>query len=412
MKILLLAFCLTGLSYSSFSQNTFPASGNVGIGISAPNSPLHILGSSAANQAELRIQNTDSGGSIWRIGDAIGAPAGTFTIYNVTNSLLPFTILGNNGNVGIGTATPNSLLNLYANAPAIELSPSSYGGTTYGTYLGSMNTAEGVLQLGNNGQNDIVGGNNNVGGFLRFIVNNTSTFPSAPNGIVAMLINSSGNVGIGTTSPSYKLDVNGGLHTVGTSELGGGYFHVSTDGSFTTSANYTFRDGVGINNPNGSSFANGSSVMSVGAMSNGISLITTGNIGIGTTDTKGYMLAVNGPAIATSVIVKLYANWPDYVFKKDYRLPKLSDVKTYIDKNHHLPEMPTEVQIAKDGLNLGEMNKLLVKKMEELTLYLIDKDQEIKTQQQFIQSQQAMNISLQKQLDELRKDISTLKLKQ
>ncbi|MFI5163410.1 MAG: hypothetical protein ACHQHN_19175 [Sphingobacteriales bacterium] len=123
-----------------------------------------------------------------------------------------------------------------------------------------------------------------------------------------------------------------------------------------------------------------------------------GNVSIGTTNPQDYKLAVNGSAIATSMTVKLYANWPDYVFKKDYQLPKLTDIKTYIDANHRLPDMPSEQQIAKDGLNLGEMNKLLVKKVEELTLYLID--------------QQKVNQSLQMEIDELKKAVSNSKPKQ
>ncbi|MBB6129953.1 hypothetical protein [Mucilaginibacter lappiensis] len=103
-----------------------------------------------------------------------------------------------------------------------------------------------------------------------------------------------------------------------------------------------------------------------------------GNIGINTASTSPqYKLAVNGAFIATSATVKLYSNWPDYVFKKDYQLPSLQDVKTYIDQNQHLPETPSAQQIAKDGLNLGEMNKLLMKKVEELTLYLIEQNKRI-----------------------------------
>ncbi|SDP94770.1 hypothetical protein SAMN05428975_3992 [Mucilaginibacter sp. OK268] len=103
-----------------------------------------------------------------------------------------------------------------------------------------------------------------------------------------------------------------------------------------------------------------------------------GNIALNTYDSKGYKFAVNGSAIATSMTVKLNSAWPDYVFKKDYQLPSLSDVKAYIDQNQHLPEIPSEQQIAKEGLNLGEMNKLLMKKVEELTLYLIEKDKKEK----------------------------------
>ena len=112
-----------------------------------------------------------------------------------------------------------------------------------------------------------------------------------------------------------------------------------------------------------------------------------GNVSIGTTDSKGYKFAVNGSVIATSITVKLYANWADYVFKKDYQLRPLTEVKTYIDQNHHLPEMPSEAEVVKDGINLGEMNKLLTKKVEELTLYLIDQQKIQKQQQDKIEAQ-------------------------
>ncbi|MBB6129952.1 hypothetical protein [Mucilaginibacter lappiensis] len=116
-----------------------------------------------------------------------------------------------------------------------------------------------------------------------------------------------------------------------------------------------------------------------------------GNIALNTYDAKGYKLAVNGSAIATSMTVKLNSAWPDYVFKKDYQLPSLQEVKTYIDQNQHLPEVPSAQQIAKEGLNLGEMNKLLMKKVEELTLYMIEMKGEIK--------------DLQKQNKDLKKQI-------
>jgi hypothetical protein len=146
------------------------------------------------------------------------------------------------------------------------------------------------------------------------------------------------------------------------------------------------------------------------ALANGGSLIlqaTGGNVGIGTTNTKGYMLAVNGSAVATSMTVKLNANWPDYVFKPDYRLPAISEVKTFIDQNQHLPEMPSEAEIAKDGQNLGEMNKLLVKKVEELTLYLIEKDQQVREQQKQISQQAEKLDQIAEQLQKLTDRINT-----
>jgi len=110
---------------------------------------------------------------------------------------------------------------------------------------------------------------------------------------------------------------------------------------------------------------------------------SNGNLSLGTTDSKGYMLAVNGNIHSRQVNVDLNG-WPDYVFDPAYSLQPLDKIKAYIAQNHHLPEIPSEQQIARDGLNLGEMNKFLVKKVEELTLYLIKKDREIKMQNQRI----------------------------
>jgi len=90
----------------------------------------------------------------------------------------------------------------------------------------------------------------------------------------------------------------------------------------------------------------------------------------------------NDGAVYAKKIYVQTAIFPDYVFKKDYRLMPLSEVKSYIDQNHHLPEMPTEKEVVEKGIDVGEMNKLLTKKVEELTLYVIDlkeeKDKEIR----------------------------------
>jgi len=119
----------------------------------------------------------------------------------------------------------------------------------------------------------------------------------------------------------------------------------------------------------------------------------TGVLGIGTSDTHGYQFAVNGSIHTKQVNVDLI-NWPDYVFQKDYTLKPLSEVKVFIDKNHHLPDVPTATEVEKNGLNLGEMNKVLVQKMEELTLYLIEQNKQLAEQNK-------INKSLQKQINHL-----------
>lgn len=116
-----------------------------------------------------------------------------------------------------------------------------------------------------------------------------------------------------------------------------------------------------------------------GLYSNEYTVTGNGAVGINTNYIpSGYQLAVNGTAIFTQAYVQLRSTWPDYVFKKDYQLKPLSEVKSYIEQNQHLPDIPAASTVEKDGINLGEMNKALLKKVEELTLYLIQKDNEIK----------------------------------
>jgi hypothetical protein len=97
-----------------------------------------------------------------------------------------------------------------------------------------------------------------------------------------------------------------------------------------------------------------------------------GNVGIGVTDTKGFQLAVAGKAVAEEVVVKLRGNWPDYVFDTNYPLLPLTSLAGYIEKNKHLPGIPTKNDVDENGIAVGQMNELLLKKIEELTLYLIE----------------------------------------
>lgn len=103
-----------------------------------------------------------------------------------------------------------------------------------------------------------------------------------------------------------------------------------------------------------------------------------GDLGLGTMNTRGYKLAVNGKIRAQEIKVEAGENWPDYVFKKDYELGSLSELKEFIQLNHHLPGVPKAADLEKNGVELGEMNKMLLKKIEELTLHLISKDDELK----------------------------------
>jgi len=94
--------------------------------------------------------------------------------------------------------------------------------------------------------------------------------------------------------------------------------------------------------------------------------------------TGPHKLYVGGSIICEELVVKLQANWPDYVFAPSYKLMPLSQVKTYIAANDHLPGMPAACEIAENGVATGEMLTIQMKKIEELTLYLIQMEERVK----------------------------------
>jgi hypothetical protein len=103
----------------------------------------------------------------------------------------------------------------------------------------------------------------------------------------------------------------------------------------------------------------------------------SGDVGIGTNDTKGYKLAVAGSMVAEEVNVKLQSNWPDFVFNDNHNLMSLTELDSFIKTNNHLPDIPSETEVKENGLNLADMNAKLLQKVEELTLYVIEQQKQI-----------------------------------
>tara|TARA_B110000908_G_C10126573_1_gene390174 strand:- start:217 stop:954 length:738 start_codon:yes stop_codon:yes gene_type:complete len=127
--------------------------------------------------------------------------------------------------------------------------------------------------------------------------------------------------------------------------------------------------------------------------------VSSGNVGIGTADTKGFKLGVHGKIAAEEVKVALYNNWADFVFEKEYKLPTLKEVESHIKENGHLKDIPSAKEVAKNGIYLGEMNSKLLQKIEELTLYTIQQQKEIIEQKEKVEKQ-AREIEFLKSLAE------------
>lgn len=107
-----------------------------------------------------------------------------------------------------------------------------------------------------------------------------------------------------------------------------------------------------------------------------MTILNSGNIGIGTIDPKEYRLAVNGKIRAQEIKVEA-SPWPDYVFAKDYTLPTLQETEKHIKEKGHLAGIPSAAEVKANGIDLGEMNAKLLQKIEELTLHLIEMKKEI-----------------------------------
>jgi len=319
------------------------------------------------------------------------------------------TVTSTTNSIGIGTTTPDEKLVVNGNIKSVlestynptknvvtikQLGLSGATGAMNWTLRGVYQYPNGVLSNADGGDLDIIkswNGNTILG-------TKTDGTPL-------------GNVGIGTQTPgltnsAFKTLTLSGLNTrsvielqntsAGTSGIVGSleFYNGSTaiagidvgaDGA-TNSGAYQFY-----------TFNNGSIVPAVKILSNG-------NMGIGITNPQN-KLDVNGRIHSQSVLIDMNG-WSDYVFKKDYKLPSLSDVKNYIDQNQHLPEIPSEQQITKDGLNLGEMNKLLMKKVEELTLYMIEEYEGKKEQEQTNKQLKEQVAALRIQMEALSKILS------
>lgn len=107
----------------------------------------------------------------------------------------------------------------------------------------------------------------------------------------------------------------------------------------------------------------------------GFSISDNGNVGIGITSPQN-KLDVNG--IIHSKEVKIdREGWSDFVFTKEYNLPTLEQVEKHIVEKRHLENIPSEDEVLKNGINLGEMNAKLLQKIEEMTLYIIEQNKKI-----------------------------------
>jgi hypothetical protein len=204
-----------------------------------------------------------------------------------------------------------------------------------------------------------------------------------------------GFVGIGTTNPHTNLQVEGGSFLNGELLVGAqmdavGYGHrVNWDNSGNTDpiwmARYNnapdateFRMNIGDDGGAADRFVIGYKYFGDNAWKPQVTFRADGQVGIGTTNINdvSYKLYVE-TGIRTRRVKVDVGTWADYVFHKSYRLPSLAQVEKFVRKNQHLPDIPSAAEVQKDGVDLGSNQAAMLKKIEELTLYLIQQDKKI-----------------------------------
>lgn len=196
-------------------------------------------------------------------------------------------------------------------------------------------------------------------------------------------ISDAGNIGIGLLNPQNKLHIKDGsigitkIRTGTNSELplivGSQHVYEPQDRGFA--GIYHMEDGSGgYGQAAGLIFKTSENDA---APQTRMTIRANGSIGIGTINTFGYKLAVNGTIGSTEVKVENTSAWPDFVFEDNFELRTLEEVEEYINEKGHLPEIPSEAEVTENGINLGEMNAKLLQKIEELTLYLIEQNKKI-----------------------------------
>ncbi|MBC8488849.1 MAG: hypothetical protein H8D45_22735 [Bacteroidetes bacterium] len=327
-----------------FTNSNAYIAGNVGIGTDSPQEKLHVNGNQLIT-GNLDVNGTVNAGSF--SGDGSG-------LTNVDDG--DWTINGNdiyrlNGNVGIGITSPDSKLTIVDGAGKMEYG--SYGLTLSTSTYGPVSLIKFKNFYGNHWT---LQHTNDVSPDFQIIYNTLQT----------LYIDDNGDVKIGTGTPQAKLDVGGSLKVHDNILLNGNW--LSGDGA---------DEGVFVDNLGKVGIGNSSpdAELDVSGEIKATSLtIGTLNVEEFTTD---YLTVVH-KIEAGEIEVKEIDKWKDEVFEENYPLPSLSQVEQYIKENKHLPDIPSEAEVLENGINVGEMNALLLQKIEELTLYVIELENRIK----------------------------------
>jgi len=421
----------------SGSQNfVFNTGDSIGLGTSSPDEKFHIINGKMYLQDNRAGQNphvifdvpsvdfNEGGLQFKRLNDTMAAinyvEDPTLANYIKVSVGVPGKgnelTINTNGEVGIGTKNPNGQLSM-ANYTGDNVAINDFDGIIQ---FNVPNIFDGTLYKSAFIQvsdiNDLRMGTNSG--------NNTGKVIFRTNATDQVVIDQQGEVGIGTTTPIAKLHIPTGQDAdlsssrngfvmlgtgTGTSLLldnneimvkdnatTAGTLSIQNDGGeVVVGARTTINKGGEALKLNGvdpaiNLYVNGiqksyiwqtGDNLNIGVSSaTGRIIMNTNQVQIGTNSAlpAGFKLGVGGKVICEELKVKLQSSvWPDYVFAEDYKLKSLSEVEQFILKNKHLPGIPSAVEVEKNGIEVGDMQKRMMEKIEELTLYILDQQKQI-----------------------------------
>ncbi|MCT4124705.1 calcium-binding protein [Elizabethkingia anophelis] len=301
-----------------------------------------------------------------------------------------------NGNVGIGTTNPTERLSIKGNISVqsnltnTSPRPQIAAGTTEGEIRGISNSGndmdDGFLRLSaGGGTNVITKSFIDLSGYTADTSDRHKNITMGTSGVERLRIDANGNIGIGTTNPQSKLDINGNMTIASGAaiQLAGNQPYHGLQYSNTGFAN-TFVDGPVLYGWSG------------------------GGLGIKKENRDWLALKWNAEG-NVSISNKLEAReikvtttpTADFVFEDSYQLPDLESVEKHIKEKKHLPEIASAAEMQKDGVSIGDFQIKLLQKIEELTLYSIEQNKLNKEQSELLHQQIQINKTLEQRLQNL-----------
>jgi hypothetical protein len=376
---------------SSSTRMTITPAGNVGLGTTTPISRFQIVGGTEASLSThgFMMLGTETAANIVADNNEIMARNN-----GVVSDLF---IQSEGGTTQFGNSTEsnieikNSSITAFYNGGTETLILQPNGKTRLGSVLDFANTKFHISE-GND-----AGAANNQSGYMMIgsstaenVVFDNNEILARNNGVVSTLFlgrdGSKVQLGNGPDEAGTKLQITSGTD-VDLPDANSGYMMMGSQGSYNMVMdnneiqvrNNGAASHLYLQNSGGNVFI-GDATNFTGSHRLGVdgNAVITGAVRIGETVTpSGYKLAVDGKAIMTEVLVRLVPNWPDYVFNNKYKLRGIDEVEDFIKKNNHLPGIPSAKEIESNGINVGEMQKMQMEKIEELTLYIIELKKEI-----------------------------------